>query len=211
MAGRQKHAKKTYSETSPVRYQGKMYALYKPYMGEMYAREMATAMYRNWDNSWVKVYHKVNSDPLVVSYLSEKVPSAMQFLAYQLINETVSSVLLTRNETAGMVVYKYRTRGMPEGVVLELLYRVASVIGPSIPQFMQVLGNRTLSPDNIVNVVNEYVMKTPPQPRSRGGKGAILTAESIPSIYAGTATFSSDASVQQAMTQEMQEMEMLAR
>ncbi len=211
MAGRQRHSKKTYSESSPIRYQGKMYALFKPYMGEAYAKQMANAMYRTWDSTFVKIYHKAHADPSIVAYLSAKVPSAMQFLAYQLINEFVSSVLLTRNETAGMVVYKYKNRGLPSDVVQELIYRVTTVIGPSVPEFMQTLGDRQLNGDNVVNIVNEYVLSNPPLPRSRGGKGAIVTAEAVPSLYAGTTTWNTEGGVESALNQELQEAMALTR
>ncbi len=211
MAGRQKHTKRVYSESSPIRYQGKMYALFKPYMGATYAKQLASAMYRTWDSAWVKVYHKAHSDPSIVAYLSERVPSAMQFLAYQLINEFISSVLLTRNETAGMVLYKYRGRGVPTEVVEELMYRVATVIGPSIPDFMQTIGERRLNASNVVNIVNEYVLAHPPLPRSRGGKGATVTAEAVPSIYAGTETWNTESAVESGLNQELQEVMELTR
>ncbi len=211
MAGRQKHSKKTYDETSPIRYQGKMYALFKPYMGEQYAKALASAMYRVWDSAWVKVYHKVNSDPLIVSYLSEKVPSALQFLAYQLINEFISSVILTRNETAGMVLYKYKTRGVPPEVIQALMQRIASIIGPSVPQFMETLGDRQLTSDNVVNIVNEYVMKYPPLSRSYGGKASVVNAEKVPAIYAGTSTFATGTEVETALNDELQAIAELMR
>jgi hypothetical protein len=211
MAGRQKHSKRTYSESSPIRYQGKMYALFKSYMGPEYAKQLASAMYRTWDNAWVKVYHKVNSDPSIVAYMSERVPSAMQFIAYQLMNEFVSSVMLTRNETAGMVAYKYKNRGLPSDVVQELMYRVASVIGPSVPEFMQSLGDKQLNADNVVNLVNQYVLAHPPLPRSRGGKGAVATAEAVPSLYAGTTTWNTNSGVESALNQELQEAMALTR
>ncbi len=204
MAGRQKHSKKTYSETSPIRYQGKMYALFRSYMGEAYAKQLASAMYRTWDSTFVKIYHRVHADPSIVAYLSEKVPSAMQFIAYQLMNEFVSSVMLTRNETAGMVLYKYKNRGLPADVAQELMYRVASVIGPSIPEFMQSLGDKQLDVNNVVNIVNQYVLSYPPLPRSRGGKGAVVTAETVPPLYAGTPTWNANSGVESALNQELQ-------
>ncbi len=211
MAGRQKHTKRVYSESSPIRYQGKMYALFRAYMGEAYAKQLASAMYRTWDSAWVKIYHRVHSDPSIVAYLSERVPSAMQFLAYQLMNEFVSSVMLTRNETAGMVLYKYRGRGLPSDVAQELMYRVASVVGPMIPEFMQSLGERQLTPSNVVNIVNEYVLAHPPLPRSRGGKGAVTSAEAIPSTYAGTPTWNANSGVESALNQQLQEVMELTR
>jgi hypothetical protein len=180
-------------------------------MGETYAKQLASAMYRTWDATFVKIYHKVHADPSITAYLSEKVPSAMQFLAYQYMNEIVSSVLLTRNETAGMVLYKYKSRGLPSDVAQELMYRVVSVLGPSIPEFMQTLGDRQLNATNVVNIVNEYVLKYPPLPRSKGGKGAVITQEAIPPLYAGTPTWNTSSGVESALNQELQEIMELTR
>ena len=191
MAGRQSHKKKRLDETSLDRYKAKMYAMFKPVVGEENARKIAEEIAKVYERTFVQIYHKVHADPELESYISNNIGSAKSFLVYQLENEFVSSVLLTRNETASMVLYKYKERGLPLDVIQWVMARVTQIIAPEYPPLMAYLGERAVTPNNVVNLIDNYVLSAPPMSRSYAGKGLVTGRVSIPSRYPGTPTFSS--------------------
>ena len=199
MAGRQKHAKRTYDLTSPLRYKGKMYGLFAGMMGKEVAMQLADAMLQEYENTSVAFYTKVRDSPLIRNYLDEKVGSALQFLAFQLINEFISSVLLTRNETATMVLYKYTSQGLPEEVALQLMAITSNILGNELPSFTAVTGGEDITSGNVVKMVNQYVLNSPPAPRSYGGKLSAKNQAVVPNRYAGTKSFSSYSEVNTAV------------
>ena len=199
MAGRQKHTKRYYDLSSPVRYAGKMYALFKSYMGAEYAKKLAEAMLKEYEDTSVAYYTKVRDDQELRTYLNTAVGSAKQFEVFQLINEFISSVLLTRNETATMVYYKYVTQGLPSDVVQNIMARVANIIGVEIPAFVASTKGMEVTPGNVIKVVNAYVLSNPPAPRSYGGKMTAKVVNIVPARYAGTKGFSEYSEVGSAL------------
>lgn len=188
-----------------------MYALFKPYMGEKNARELAEAMANTWKSTFVDWYNAVHANEELQSYLVSNVPSALQFLVYQLVNEYISSVLLTRNETAGMVAYKYATQGLEMHVIQEVMAITTKIIAYRIPQFTAMAGETVINADNVIRVVDRYVLSYPPASRSNGGKLVTKAINTIPSQYAGTTSFAPYAPVDEALQRELQEVEALTR
>ena len=199
MAGRQKHTKRYYDLSSPVRYVGKMYALFKSYMGAEYAKKLAEAMLKEYEDTSVAYYTKVRDDQELRTYLNTAVGSAKQFEVFQVINEFISSVLLTRNETATMVYYKYNTQGLESDVILNVMARVANIIGQEIPAFVASTRGEAVTPGNVIRVVDSYVVANPPAPRSYGGKATSQTVNVVPARYAGTKGFSGYSEVGSAL------------
>lgn len=191
MAGRQSHKKRKFDESSLDRYRAKMYAMFKGVVGEENARKIANDIARVYERTFVQIYHKVHSDSELENYISSNLGSAKAFLAYQLENEFVSSVLLTRNETASMVLYKYKERGLPLDVIQWIMSRIVQIIAPEYPPLMAYLGERAVTPSNVVNLIDSYVLAGPPMSRSYAGKGLVTGRLSIPNRYPGTPTFSS--------------------
>lgn len=209
MAGRQKHNKRTYDLSSLVRYKGKMYALFKPYMGKENARQLAEAMAKEYEQTSVAYYTKVRDNTELRAYLDANVGSGKQFLVFQLINEFISSVLLTRNETATMVYYKYNTQGLPSDVIMNVMSKTANILGPEIPSLVANTGGENLTPSNVIRVIDRYVLSTPPAPRSYGGKLSAKQTSVVPSRYAGTSGFSTYSPVGEALEEIKEELSKL--
>ena len=210
MAGRQKHNKRTYDLTSPVRYKGKMYALFKPYMGKDYAKQLAEVMLKEYESTSVAYYTKVRDSEALRTYLDANVGSAKQFMVFQLVNEFISSVLLTRNETASMVYYKYTSQGLPSDVVRNVMAITTNVLGNDIPQLVAYLGGEGVDPANVINKIDNYVISTPPAPRSYGGKLSAKQHVVIPAGYAGTRGFSGYEAVTEALEEIKEQLSQLA-
>lgn len=211
MAGRQHHRKSVYSATTPIRYAGKMYALFKNYIGDSYAKDLAEAMLKQYEGTFKAYYTKVHLDPQVQDYLNSNVGSALHFLAMQLINEFISSVLLTRNETAGYVYHKYKDQGLPPEVIVNLMRLTTNILAESIPAFYAFTGGVPVTNDNVIRVVDAYVLSGPPAPRSYGGKMAVSRKLVVPERYAGTATFSNYGEAETALEQMKKELMVLLR
>ncbi len=211
MAGRQHHRKSVYSATTPIRYAGKMYALFKNYLGENYAKDLADAMLKQYESTFKAFYTKVHLDPQVQDYLNSNVGSALHFLAMQMINEFISSVLLTKNETAGYVYHKYKDQGLPDEVIINLMRLTANILAESIPAFYAYTGGEAVTNSNVIKVVDGYVLSGPPAPRSYGGKMAVSRKLVVPDRYAGTATFSNYSEAESALENAKKELMVLLR
>jgi len=199
MAGRQKHSKRTYDLSSPIRYKGKMRALFAQYMGDDYAKELASAMLKEYEDTSVSLYTSVRNSNELRDYLDSHIGSALQFLAFQLVNETISSVLLTRNETASMVYYKYNQQGLPSDDILNIMAITANLLGSRIPAYTASTKGEKVTAGTVVKTLDSYVMNAPPAPRSYGGKASAKEYAVVPSTYAGTQGFGSYSSVTTAL------------
>lgn len=194
MAGRQKHVKSFLSERSEYSYKSKLTGIFSTYAGANNAERWVNSMYENYKKTFADIYHKVHEDPGVQDVINTYFGRASRFLAYQIINETIFAVLLTRSETGTVVSRKYERQGVDRTVVNKLMYATTLAVMNIVPRvaagIMKASGGVALSSGNIAGMLTTYVMSGPPLPASSAGIAGETQTPTVPETYAGTTTFS---------------------
>ena len=188
MAGRQAHRKFDVRNDTPTRYKGKLYGIFRNYMGEKYANELVEQMYSNYKDTFEQIYTKIHND--LRPKLVEMAGSGAMFPLWQIINEAIYAVYLTHKETASFLVNKYVSRGVPSNTVKKILAEVGNELKELVPAVAEQIGATTLDEGNVVTVVDDIVTKMPSLPNSYAG---VLMKTKVPTTsphYAGTRTFS---------------------
>ena len=194
MAGRQKHKKSGFTERSELSYQNKLIGIFSTYVPVERSEEWVTAMWNNYNKVFGAIYEKVHHDSGVQAVITSSFGSATRFVAYQIINETIYAVLLTRSQTGTTLFDKYNKQGIPADVLRSLIYATTVATMNAIPRVgagvTSAAGGATISASNIIRILDTYVTSAPPLPASAGGVLGEEQAPTVSPIYEGTTTFS---------------------
>jgi len=197
MAGRQSHRKFDVRNDTPTRYKGKLYGIFRNYMGDKYANELVEQMYSNYRDTFEQIYTKIHND--LRAKLVEMAGSGAMFPLWQIINESIYAVYLTHKETASFLVNKYVSRGVPTNVVKRILAEVGNELKELVPAVAEQLGGTVLDETNVVATVDDIVTKMPSLPNSYAGVLMKSRVPNAPPHYAGTKTFSNMDSAYKAL------------
>ena len=197
MAGRQSHKKFDIRNDTSTRWKGKLYGIFRNYMGDEYAKEFVEQAYSNYKDVFEEIYNKIHNN--LRATIVKLAGSGATFPLWQIINESIYAVYLTHKETASFLVNKYVSRGIPANTVKVILADVGNELKELVPAVAEQLGGVTLDESNVVATVDGIVTKLPSLPNSYAG---ILMKSKVPSAsphYAGTKTFSSTENAYKAL------------
>ena len=157
MAGKRKSHKKVLNELSLIKYRSKMYNMYLPVVGKEYADTLSSILTNNYKENYVMLYSKVRNNPHMRMYLERTLGAALQFIAFQLINEFISSVILGKNKTASMLYEKYKYYGLSPDIIREIMVITVNILKDDLPDLAQSLGNVRVTPNNVLSLIDRYV------------------------------------------------------
>ena len=188
MAGRQSHRKFDVRNDTPTRYKGKLYGIFRNYMGDKYASELVEQMYSNYKDTFEQIYTTIHNN--LRAKLAEMAGSGAMFPLWQIVNESIYAVYLTHKETASFLVNKYVSRGVPTNIVKRIIADVGNQLKELVPAVAEQLGSTVLDETNVVATVDDIVTKMPSLPNSYAGVLMRSRVPNAPPHYAGTKTFS---------------------
>lgn len=134
-----------------------MYNMYLPVVGKDYADTLSSRLADNYKENYVMLYGKVRNDPHMRVYLERTLGAALQFIAFQLINEFISSVILDKNKTASMLYEKYKNYGLSQDIIREIMVMTVNILKDDIPDLAKSLGNVEVTPNNVLSLIDRYV------------------------------------------------------